>query len=156
MRIHLIAVGHKMPDWIASGYQEYAKRLPSDCPFQLHEIPAQKRAKGADLNRIANQEGQRMLEAVPKGAWVVALDEQGTSWSTTKLAEQLASWQQQGRDIALFVGGPEGLAKACHERADQTWSLSALTLPHPMVRVIVAEQLYRAWSINNNHPYHRA
>jgi len=156
MRIHLIAVGHKMPDWISCGYQEYAKRLPSDCALQLHEIPAQKRGKGADLSRIADQEGRRMLEAVPKGAWVIALDEYGISWPTSKLAEQLSSWQQQGRDIALFVGGPEGLATACRERADQVWSLSGLTLPHPLVRVIVAEQLYRALSINNNHPYHRA
>ena len=156
MRIHLIAVGHKMPDWVVKGYLEYAKRLPSDCPLQLHEIPAQKRAKGADLKRIADQEGQRMLDAVPKGAWVIALDEQGVSWATSKLAGQLSAWQQQGRDIALLVGGPEGLSSMCRKRADQIWSLSGLTLPHPLVRVIVAEQLYRAWSINNNHPYHRA
>lgn len=155
MRLHLIAVGQRMPDWVDKGYQEYARRMPGDCALQLHEIPAAKRGKNADLKRLTEQEGEKVLAAIPKGALVVALEVGGRNWSTAKLAEQLDGWRQQGRDVALLVGGPEGLADACRQRADIQWSLSPLTLPHPLVRVVVAEQLYRAWSILSNHPYHR-
>lgn len=155
MRLHLIAVGQRMPDWVEQGFREYARRMPPDCPLQLHEINAGKRGKGADLKRLREQEGERVLAAIPKGAWVIALEVGGRSWSTETLAGQLDGWRQQGRDVALLVGGPEGLAEACRQRADQLWSLSPLTLPHPLVRVVVAEQLYRAWTILSNHPYHR-
>jgi 23S rRNA (pseudouridine1915-N3)-methyltransferase len=155
MRISLIAVGTRMPDWVSQGYEEFARRLPADCSLQLVEIPAGKRSKGADLASIMQQEGERMLAALPKGARVVSLDVKGRPWSTEQLARELDAWRHDGRDVALLVGGPEGLAAECSARAEQRWSLSNLTLPHPLVRIVVAEQLYRAWSILHNHPYHR-
>ena len=129
--------------------------MPPDCAVQLVEIPAGKRSKGADLTRITHQEGEQTLAALPKGARVVALDVKGRAWSTEELAKELDAWRHDGRDVALLVGGPEGLAPECLSRAEQRWSLSSLTLPHPIVRIVVAEQLYRAWSILNHHPYHR-
>ncbi len=155
MRIHLIAVGTRMPAWVTQGFEEYARRLPADCALQLVEIAAGKRGKNADIARITRDEGERTLAAIPKGARVVALDVKGRSWSTGQLSQQLDGWRHKGRDIALLVGGPEGLAAECLARAEQCWSLSPLTLPHPLVRIVVAEQLYRAWSILNGHPYHR-
>ncbi|MEW5755591.1 MAG: 23S rRNA (pseudouridine(1915)-N(3))-methyltransferase RlmH [Pseudomonadota bacterium] len=155
MQIHLIAVGTRMPDWVTQGYEEFAKRLPPECRLKLVEIPAGKRGKGADLNRLIKEEGERVLAAIPKSARVIALDVQGAAWTTEQLAQQLGDWLQDGRDVALLVGGPDGLAPPCLERAAQRWSLSKLTFPHPLVRIVVAEQLYRAWSILQNHPYHR-
>ena len=155
MRIHLIAVGSRMPDWVTRGFEEYARRLPADCALQLVEIVAGKRGKNADIVRITRDEGERTLAAIPKGALVVALDVKGRAWSTGQLSQQLDGWLHDGRDIALLVGGPEGLAPECLARAEQCWSLSPLTLPHPLVRIVVAEQLYRVWSILNGHPYHR-
>jgi len=155
MRISLIAVGSKMPSWVEQGYQEYARRLPADCTLRLVEIPAGKRGKGADIVRITQQEGEKMLAAIPKGARIVTLEVTGRAWTTEQLSTELDSWLHDGRDVALLVGGPEGLAPECVTRAEQRWSLSSLTLPHPLVRVVVAEQLYRAWSILQNHPYHR-
>ncbi|WP_456415670.1 23S rRNA (pseudouridine(1915)-N(3))-methyltransferase RlmH [Thiolapillus sp.] len=156
MNIHLIAVGDKMPPWVQEGYQEYARRLPSECALKLLEISARHRGKNADIARIARDEGRAMLKAVPRSSRVIALEVNGRSWRTEDLARQLQNWLADGRDVSLLVGGPEGLAPECRERADQLWSLSPLTLPHPLVRVVIAEQLYRAWSILNNHPYHRA
>ncbi|WP_455210742.1 23S rRNA (pseudouridine(1915)-N(3))-methyltransferase RlmH [Kaarinaea lacus] len=155
MRIHLIAVGSRLDAWVTQGYEEYAKRLVHDCILQLIEIPALKRGKNADIERITREEGQKLLAAIPKGARVVALDVQGRQHSTEELAGKLDDWLQNGQDIALLVGGPEGLSEQCRKRADETWSLSKLTLPHPLVRIVVAEQIYRAWSVLNNHPYHR-
>jgi 23S rRNA (pseudouridine1915-N3)-methyltransferase len=155
MQISLIAVGTKMPAWVTQGYEEYARRLSPEYSLQLVEIPAGKRSKGADLARITQKEGQQMLAAVPRGARVVAMDVKGRAWSTDELAKELDSWRHDGRDVALLVGGPEGLAPECLKTAEQSWSLSNMTLPHPLVRVVVAEQLYRAWSILHNHPYHR-
>ncbi len=144
-----------MPGWVEAGYREYEKRLPGECALRLHEVPLGKRGKGADLRRAVRDEGERMLAAVPRDCLVLALDVGGRAWSTEQLAGQLGDWMASGRDLALLVGGPEGLAPSCLERADGRWSLSPLTLPHPLVRVLVAEQLYRAWSILRNHPYHR-
>jgi len=155
MQIHLIAVGQKMPGWINQGFTEFSRRLPADCPLHLTEIAAQRRGKNADLNRIAIQEAESLLAAVPKGAMIIALDERGRQWSTRQLADQLSSWRHEGCDVALLVGGPDGLAEVCRQQARHIWSLSPLTLPHALVRVLVAEQLYRAWSIGANHPYHR-
>lgn len=155
MRIYLIAVGERMPSWVTEGYQEYAKRLPSECSLKLLEIPAGKRGKGADLARLTLQEGEKVLAAIPKGAMVLALEVEGSPWKTEQLAHEMEEWLQSGRDIALLVGGPEGLAESCRKRADKLWSLSPLTLPHPLVRIVVAEQLYRAWSVIKGHPYHR-
>jgi 23S rRNA (pseudouridine1915-N3)-methyltransferase len=155
MRVYLIAVGTRLDDWVQQGYAEFAKRLPAECALELIEIPAGKRGKSADIKRIVREEGEKMLAALPKGVHVVALDAGGRQWSTEELAGQLNDWLLQGRDIALLVGGPEGLSDACKNRAQATWSLSKLTLPHPLVRIVVAEQIYRAWSILKNHPYHR-
>ncbi|MBI3773844.1 MAG: 23S rRNA (pseudouridine(1915)-N(3))-methyltransferase RlmH [Gammaproteobacteria bacterium] len=155
MRIHLIAVGQRMPDWVERGYQEYSKRLPPSCSLQLIEIPAGRRTKGADIQRAITEEGERMLAAIPRGTHVIALDERGKPWTTQQLSGQLGDWLQAGYDIALLVGGPDGLSPSCKETAVQQWSLSNLTLPHPLVRVLLAEQLYRAWSLLQGHPYHR-
>ncbi len=156
MKIHLIAVGERMPGWVQQGYEEYARRLPRECALQLTEIAPGRRGKNADVVRAVRGEGQRMLAAIPKAAKVIALEIGGHSWSTEQLSQQLKKWLGAGSDIALLVGGPEGLSDEARAAASQQWSLSPLTLPHPLVRVIVAEQLYRAWSILNNHPYHRA
>ena len=156
MRIQLLAIGNRMPGWVNRGYEEYAHRLTQDCQLQLKEIPAGKRGKSANTQRIIEQEGEQLLQAVPKGNRIVTLDVKGRSWSTEQLSEQLGQWMQDGRDVSLLVGGPEGLSEQCRQKADQSWSLSPLTFPHPLVRIVVAEQLYRAWSILRNHPYHRA
>lgn len=155
MRIHLIAVGNRMPGWVNEAYQEYAKRLPRDCALKLVEIAPGKRGVNADVKRIVRDEGERMLAALPRDCQVIALEVGGKSWSTPQLAVQIEGWLRGGRDTALLVGGPEGMDEACRARADQHWSLSALTLPHPLVRVILAEQIYRAWSMMVGHPYHR-
>ena len=156
MHIHLVAVGTRMPSWVAEGYQQYAKRLPRECSLQLTETPLCKRHKSLTAAQAKQQEGQAMLAALPKDCAVVALDVQGNCWATETLAGQLRDWMGSGRDVALLVGGPDGLSQACLDRADQRWSLSALTLPHPLVRIVVAEQLYRAWTLNTGHPYHRS
>lgn len=155
MHLHLIAVGSKMPGWVEQGFQEYAKRLPPECALKLHEIPAGKRGKNADIVRLTRQEGERMAATIPKGALVVALEVGGKAWSTEQLATRLDSWLAEGRDVALLVGGPEGLEPGLSAAADERWSLSPLTLPHPLVRIVLAEQIYRAWSILKGHPYHR-
>jgi len=145
-----------MPHWVVEGYHEYAKRLPLPCSLHLVEIPLGKRSKPSDLARLQRHEGELMLSAVVPQAHIVALDERGQAWNTSQLATQLAHWQREYDTVALLVGGPEGLAVECLQRAHQKWSLSSLTLPHPLVRILVAEQLYRAWSVLNHHPYHRA
>lgn len=155
MQIHLIAIGERMPAWVEAGYHEYAKRLPHGCRLTLREIPAGRRTKGADLKRLIEQEGARQLAAIPAGSRVVALDRGGRQMDTEQLATELKKRLAGGQNLALLIGGPEGLAPGCLKRADDRWSLSALTLAHPVVRVVLAEQLYRAWSILNNLPYHR-
>lgn len=155
MELHLIAVGQRMPAWVEQGYGEYAKRLPTECTLKLHEIPAGKRGKNADIVRLTRQEGEKMAAAIPKGARVVALEVEGKAWTTEQLAGRLETWMGDGRDVALLIGGPEGIEPALSAGADERWSLSPLTLPHPLVRIVVAEQLYRAWSIIKGHPYHR-
>lgn len=155
MKLQLVAVGTKMPAWVETGFQEYVRRFPKDMPFELLEIPAGKRGKNADIKRILEKEGEQTLAAIPKGNRIVTLDIPGKPWTTEQLAEQLERWKQDGRDVSFLIGGPEGLSPACKAAADQSWSLSPLTLPHPLVRVVVAESLYRAWSITANHPYHR-
>ncbi|WP_432453714.1 MULTISPECIES: 23S rRNA (pseudouridine(1915)-N(3))-methyltransferase RlmH [unclassified Agarivorans] len=155
MKIQLVAVGTKMPSWVETAYQEYARRFPKDMPLELVEVNAGKRGKNADIKRILDKEGEATLAVIPKGNRVVTLEVTGKPWTTPQLAQQLELWKMDGRDVSLLIGGPEGLAPSCIDIAEQRWSLSALTLPHPMVRVIVAETLYRAWSITANHPYHR-
>lgn len=156
MQINLLVIGTRMPAWVNEGYNEYARRMPRECRLVLNEIPLARRSKSQVVERAIKAEGQRMLAALPDRQQVIALDVKGRSWSTEQLAKQLDGWRQDGRDVSLLVGGPDGLAAECLQRADQTWSVSALTLPHPLVRVVLAEQLYRAWSLNSGHPYHRA
>lgn len=156
MDIHLIAIGNRMPAWIRQGYDEYARRLTGECRLQLHEVPAVTRGRHPAIGAIREEEGRRLLGKVPQGAWLVALDEQGKVWDSQGLARQIQQWRENTRAVALLVGGPDGLDAAVREEARQLWSLSPLTLPHPLVRVILAEQLYRAWSILRHHPYHRA
>ena len=155
MRIHLIAVGHRRTGWERDGYLEYARRMPPELALELHETPPAKRAKGVPAGRGVNDEARRLLAAVPGGARVVALDERGTPWTTTELARRIEDWMQGGRTLALLIGGADGLAPACIEAAEHRWSLSPLTLPHGLARIVVAEQLYRASTIRRGHPYHR-
>ncbi|UZD66861.1 23S rRNA (pseudouridine(1915)-N(3))-methyltransferase RlmH [Marinobacter sp. AN1] len=156
MRLKLVCVGQKMPGWVTEGYQEYARRMPRELPLELIEIAMPHRGKNPDINRLMRQEADAVLAATGDSDYVVALEVGGRPWSTETLSRQLESWQLDGRDISFLVGGPDGLHPACRERADQQWSLSPLTLPHPLVRILLAEQLYRAWTITRNHPYHRA
>jgi 23S rRNA (pseudouridine1915-N3)-methyltransferase len=155
MRVSLIAVGTRMPDWVEAGVAEYRKRLPPELVFEIREIALGKRGKNADVARAVQQEGEAMLAALAPRDHVIALDVRGRSIGTEQLAAQLAQWRMSGDNVSLLVGGPDGLAANCLARAQERWSLSALTLPHPLVRIVVAEQLYRACAINNNHPYHR-
>lgn len=155
MRLRLLCVGQKMPAWVNEGFVEYARRFPPEMKLQLDEIPLATRGRNPDLARAVHQEGQRMLSRLSGPERVIALDERGQGWTTRALSGKLESWRAAGGDVAFLVGGPDGLDKACLERAESRWSLSPLTLPHPLVRILVAEQLYRAWSITRNHPYHR-
>ena len=155
MRVKLIAVGTKMPKWVTTGYEEYAKRLPKDFALELVELQMAPRGKNTDIAKAIQKEGDAMLAAIPAGDKVIALEVLGKSWSTEQLADQTEQWRMDGYNISLLVGGPDGLDPRCTARADQAWSLSKLTLPHPMVRILLAEQIYRAWTLMNNHPYHR-
>ncbi len=145
-----------MPDWVSTGYNEYARRMPPELPLDLVEIPMAHRGKNPDIPRLMQRESDAILASVNPRDRVIALEVGGRPWSTEALASKLEGWQLEGQDVCFLVGGPDGLAPACRQRADQQWSLSPLTLPHPLVRVVLAEQLYRAWSITRNHPYHRA
>ncbi len=155
MKARLLAVGTGMPAWVSDGYAEYAKRLSHWLPLELIEIAPGLRGKSRDAQRARSDEGQRLLDAIPRGSRVVALEVSGRSWSSEALAERLQHWRMQGQDLALLIGGPEGFDDAVLARADERWSLGPLTLPHPLVRIVVAEQLYRAASQLANHPYHR-
>lgn len=156
MRIELISVGQKLPGWAEEGTRTYLKRLPNGCPVRLTEVPAAARGKSVAIDRIKAIEAERIERAIPKGAHVILFDERGRDRDTHHWAAALGDWLVAGRDIALVIGGPDGVARSLRQRADETWRLSALTLPHPLVRVLVAEQLYRAWSLRHNHPYHRS
>ena len=156
MRLNLISVGTRMPAWVETAYEEFAGRLPAECRLQLVEVAAAKRSKSSNLARVKQDEGERLLAAAPRGARIIALDAGGESWTTADLVKRLQDWMRDGRDVALLVGGPDGLADGCMARAEVCWSLSALTFPHMLVRIIVAEQIYRAWTVLKGHPYHRA
>jgi 23S rRNA (pseudouridine1915-N3)-methyltransferase len=155
VRLRLIAVGQKMPAWVAEGWATFSKRMPRDSRLELVELASGQRGRKTDPGRARHDEGERMLAALGEGVHVVALDVTGQAWDTPTLARRLEAWRSGGRDVALLAGGPDGLDPRCQARADERWSLSPLTFPHMLVRVIVAEQLYRAWSLLANHPYHR-
>ncbi len=156
MQIHIIAVGNRMPAWVNQACTEYAKRMPAHARLRLQEVPARKRSKGADLGRLLRDEGERVLAATPAGARTIALERTGRSLDTERVAAALSAWLREGRDVAFWIGGADGLAPECLARAHEQWSLSPLTLAHPLARVLVVEQLYRAWSIVANQPYHRS
>ena len=155
VKIRLIAVGSKMPGWVEEGWHEYARRLPGEMPLELVEIPLTTRSKNADITRMIRQEGEAMLAKVQPGERIVTLEVQGRAWSTEQLARELERWRLEARNVNLMVGGPEGLAPEVCARSEQRWSLSALTLPHPLVRILVGEQIYRAWTVLSGHPYHK-
>jgi 23S rRNA (pseudouridine1915-N3)-methyltransferase len=152
MRAWIIAVGDRMPSWVSDGFGEYVKRLSRELPITLTQVTA----KSRDPARAKAEEGLALLAAIPKNAHVVALDGRGKPWSSEELAEQLGRWRMLGKDVAFLIGGAEGFDAAVLERADQRWSLGPLTLPHPLVRIVLVEQLYRAASLLSHHPYHRA
>lgn len=154
MRFHLVAVGTRVPDWVSAGFDDYARRLPGGARLQLHEVAAAPR-KGGDRQRARAEEAQRLRRALPQRAYIVALDVGGRSLDTQQVAERVREWNREGAEVAFLVGGPDGLAPALQAGAQECWSLSPLTLPHALVRVVLAEQLYRALSILYNHPYHR-
>jgi len=156
VKARLIAVGERAPDWVASGFGDYQKRLSHWLPLELVEVAAGIRGKGRDAARAMADEGTRVLAALPKQAHVVSLDGRGKPYSSEQLALRVEAWRQQGRDLAFLIGGPEGHAPEVIAAADESWALGPLTLPHMLVRLVVAEQLYRACSLLANHPYHRA
>ncbi len=156
MHIRLIAIGNKVPQWVEEGSREYFKRLPKEFAFELVEIAPGHRGKNADIDRLLRAEGEAMLKQVAPSDWVVALEVTGKNWSSEQFAQNLRRWQMDGANVVFLIGGPEGLSPECKARANQNWSLSNLTMPHPLVRVVFAEALYRAWSISIGHPYHRA
>ncbi len=144
-----------MPEWVARGWGEYAKRFPRGLELELKELPSAHRSRSSKAESVRAAETACLLAAVPASNGLVALDGGGQQWTTLELAERMKLWMQQGRDLSFLIGGPDGLDHTCLQRADARWSLGKLTLPHMLVRVILAEQLYRAWSITQNHPYHR-
>ena len=155
MRIRLIAVGTRMPGWVQEAYGEYVKRLPRELALELVEVPLGSRSKTSSTANAIAKESAAILAAIGDGDRVIALEVKGKDWSTEQLSQQLAHWQMDGKNVSLLVGGPDGLSDACRARADVHWSLSRLTLPHPLVRVLLSEQIYRAWTILANHPYHK-
>ena len=155
MRFLVVAVGHKMPDWITTGFQEYAKRMPREARIDLLEIKPEPRTTGKSVAQMMEAEAQRILAALPAGALRIALDEHGAALTTLQMAQQIKTWMTNGGDVAFIIGGADGLHESVKSSAQQLLALSAMTLPHGMVRVLLAEQLYRAHSLLHNHPYHR-
>ena len=156
MKLIVIAVGQRMPAWVEEAWRDYAKRLPPDCALELREIKPEPRTSGKTPAQMMAAEARRIEAAIPSQALVIALDEHGRDLSTMDLAGQLQEWRAGGQDVVFLVGGPDGLDGALKRGSHKLVRLSSLTLPHPMVRVVLAEQLYRAWAIMTNHPYHRA
>lgn len=156
MKVRVLSVGTKMPAWVQEGVAQYEKRMQSDLDFSLIEIPMAKRSKKSNIDQCIQKESDALLAAIPSSDYVVALDVDGKSFSTESLARKIVKFRQEGDNLSLLVGGPDGLGASCLARSNERWSLSALTLPHPLVRVVITEQFYRAISIINGHPYHRS
>jgi 23S rRNA (pseudouridine1915-N3)-methyltransferase len=155
MKLLIVSVGHKMPDWITAGFNEYTKRMPREARIALLEIKPEPRSSGKTTAQIMAAEAQRILAALPQNCLRIALDERGDQPTTRQLAAQMQDWMGAGRDVAFIIGGADGLHESVKQAAQQLLALSALTLPHAVVRVLLAEQLYRAHSLMHNHPYHR-
>lgn len=156
LKITVVTLGNKMPDWVDKGTQDYAKRFNDGIQLKIIEIPLMRRSKTSDLTRILEKEASIIKDALPSGARIIALDIEGTSFGSEDLAVKITHLQQMSSHLCFVIGGPEGLSKEILQRCDERWSLSKLTLPHPLVRIILLETLYRAWTIINNHPYHKA
>jgi len=156
VKINIIATGNKMPAWVDAAANDFIKRLPAEITINSILLPLMKRGKNPDITRIIRDESRKMLAAIPKDSLLVVLDVRGKSVTTMKLSSMLETWLQQGQDVSIVIGGPDGVSDELLSQASLKLSLSALTFPHPLVRVILLEQIYRAWSILNNHPYHRA
>lgn len=156
MRLVIVAVGQRQPAWARDAFAEFAKRMPADARLELTEVKAEPRDGGRTAEQAMAAEAQRLRSALPNAAYVVVLDEQGQRRSSAQLAQRLQAWRALGRDVALLIGGPDGLHAALKASADESLRLSDLTLPHALARVLLAEALYRAWSIAAGHPYHRA
>jgi 23S rRNA (pseudouridine1915-N3)-methyltransferase len=155
MKLVIVSVGHKMPDWITAGFNEYTKRMPREAQILMLEIKPEPRTTGKNTVQIMEAEAQRILSAMPQNCLRIVLDERGIQPTTKQLAAQLQNWMREGRDIAFIIGGADGLHESVKQAAQQLLAVSALTLPHAFVRVLLAEQLYRAHSLMHNHPYHR-
>ena len=155
MRIHLIAVGKKMPEWVNSGFSEFSKRMPPELQINLVEITPSVRNKTTPIEKSIKEEGKRIQSAIPSNSRLIVLDEKGKKFSSIELSKKMEEWFPQGQDIAIVIGGADGIDDRIKQQANETWSLSSFTLPHALVRVVVAEQLYRGWSILKGHPYHR-
>lgn len=155
MKLAVLAIGHRMPAWISAGFQEYAQRMPKEAAFRLIEIKPEPRSASTPVARLTEAEAKRIRAAFPADCFKVVLDERGSGCTTRELAQRIESWQMEGRDVAFVIGGADGLDDTIQREADWLWSISGLTLPHGLVRVLVAEQLYRAYSVLQNHPYHR-
>lgn len=155
MKLLILAVGHKMPSWITDGFNEYTKRMPREAKIELIEIKPEPRTTGKTVAQIMEAEAQRIQTALPKDVLRIVLDERGKHWTTRQLTDQMTTWLSGGRDVAFIIGGADGLHETIRASANQLLALSAMVLPHGMVRVLLAEQLYRAHSLLNNHPYHR-
>lgn len=156
MKLIVVAVGTRMPDWVQVAWKDYAKRLPPDCALELREVKPEPRTTGKTAAQMMQAEAQRIEAILPQGALYIALDERGKDLTTMKLAQELEKWRSGGQDVVFLIGGPDGLDATLKSRCASLMRLSSLTLPHPMVRVVLAEQLYRAWAITTGHPYHRA
>jgi 23S rRNA (pseudouridine1915-N3)-methyltransferase len=155
MRFTIISIGQKMPEWVNEGVETYQTRFVRPCTLTLHELPLEKRAKNQDVAALKLKEAEQIKKCLPPQDFMIALDEHGRQFSTLQLAKQIEDWQHLGKNISFIIGGPDGLDKSILESAQLCWSLSPLTFPHPLVRVLLAEQLYRAMSVIKNHPYHR-
>jgi len=155
LKIHLVAIGHKMPAWVEQACDDYIRRLPVELRINSILLPLIKRGKNPDIARIVRDESRKLLAAVPENSTLVVLDVLGKSLSTPKLAKQLDNWMSNGQDVSILIGGPDGVSKELLDKAQLKISLSELTFPHTLIRVMLVEQLYRAWTIINNHPYHR-
>jgi len=156
VRLRVASIGQRMPRWVQDGWGEYTRRMPRELTVELQELAPARLGRNADTAAVKRAEGQALLAAVPDGFHIVALDGRGQAWSTEQLARRLEHWMGMGQHCAFLVGGAEGLDEACLQASGERWSLGPLTLPHPLVRVVMAEQLYRAWTILSHHPYHRA
>lgn len=155
MKVRVLSVGSKMPAWVEQGVAEYSKRMQGELDFSLQEIPMAKRGKNSNIDQCIQKEDDALLAAIPQNDHVVALDVRGKSFGTEDLAEKIVAYRREGQNLTLLIGGPDGLGAGCLARAAERWSLSSLTFPHPLVRILITEQFYRAISIIKGHPYHR-